>query len=145
MQRITTTATGRGLVAALPVEAPPLLERLARIAAPVLALAITAALLLAELAFELGRQTGAAIHARSEQLGRLHVALLGLAPAPATPQELEPAAPAPAPAAARAFEELTVPQLRTLARHQLGSGTRIAGRRIAQARRAELVLALAAA
>jgi hypothetical protein len=141
MQRTTTTAIGRGL------------ERLARIAAPVLALAITAALLLAELAFELGRQTGAAIHARSEQLGRLHVALLGLAPAPAQPQgeaqprlgakRQEPAAPAPVPAAAHAFEELTVPQLRTLARQQLGSSARINGRRIAQARRAELVLALA--
>jgi hypothetical protein len=40
---------------------------------------------------------------------------------------------------------LSVVELRTLARHRLGSATRIAGRRIAQANRAQLLAALSAA
>jgi hypothetical protein len=40
---------------------------------------------------------------------------------------------------------LSVVELRTLARHRLGSATRIAGRRIAQANRADLLAALGAA
>jgi hypothetical protein len=40
---------------------------------------------------------------------------------------------------------LTVIQLRTLARVRLGSATRISGRRIAQATRADLLAALSAA
>jgi hypothetical protein len=40
---------------------------------------------------------------------------------------------------------LTVIQLRTLARHRLGSAARISGRRIAQATRADLLAALGAA
>lgn len=44
------------------------LERGARIAAPVIAFAITCIVLLAELAYALGRLTGEAIYARNEQL-----------------------------------------------------------------------------
>ena len=51
------------------------LERGARIAAPVIALLITCLALLAELAYELGRLTGAAVHERSDQLARLWVRL----------------------------------------------------------------------
>jgi len=46
-------------------------------------------------------------------------------------------------AAAAALDGLTVQQLRSLAREQLGSAARIDGRRIAQARRSALVQALA--
>ena len=51
------------------------LERGARIAAPVVALLITCLALLAELAYELGRLTGEAVHERSDQLARLWVHL----------------------------------------------------------------------
>ena len=44
------------------------LERGARIAAPAIAFAITCIVLLAELAYALGRLTGEAIYARNEQL-----------------------------------------------------------------------------
>lgn len=47
------------------------LERAARIAAPCLAFLITAALLLADLAYQLGLLTGQAVHARSQQLAHL--------------------------------------------------------------------------
>lgn len=128
MQRITTTAIGHEL------------ERLARAIAPLLVATYAA-----------GLCTGIWLHRLNDRLVATWLALLGLASTTSTTT----AAPAPAPAHALVatlpveapplLEALTVPQLRTLARHQLGSSARIGGRRIAQARRAELVLALAAA
>lgn len=55
--------------------------------------------------------------------------------------------PQPVPAltiAAPALPPLTVPQLRTMARQRLGPAARIGGRRIAQARKADLLTALGA-
>lgn len=46
------------------------------------------------LAYELGRQAGAAVHARNDQLARVARRVLAPAPAPVAP---EPATPAPAP------------------------------------------------
>ena len=59
------------------------LHRAARIAAPVIALLITSALLLGHLAYQLGYQLGSAIHAASAALGRLHISLLRLNSMPA--------------------------------------------------------------
>lgn len=54
---------------------------------------------LTALSYELGRQTGAAVHARNDQLAALAVRLLAPAPAPVAPVATEPA-PAPAPTVA---------------------------------------------
>ena len=59
------------------------LHRAARIAAPVIALLITSALLLGHLAYQLGYQLGSAVHAASAALGRLHINLLRLNSMPA--------------------------------------------------------------
>ena len=58
------------------------LHRAARIAAPVIALLITSALLLGHLAYQLGCQLGSAVHAASAALGRWHVRILQLNPMP---------------------------------------------------------------
>lgn len=77
------------------------LERGARIAAPVIALLITCLALLVELSYELGRQAGAAVHARNDQLAALWRRLL-LGSTPAAP--VAPVAPVPHPLAALAAE-----------------------------------------
>ena len=59
------------------------LHRAARIAAPVVALLITSALLLSHLAYQLGYQLGSAIHARNAQLAALQVRILRLNSMPA--------------------------------------------------------------
>ena len=59
------------------------LHRAARIAAPVIALLITSALLLGHLAYQLGYQLGSAIHARNAQLAALQVRILRLNSMPA--------------------------------------------------------------
>lgn len=83
------------------------LERAARIAAPVIALLITATLLLAHLAYDLGFLLGSAIYERSAQLAALtHRQVL----APATPQPI----PHPFAALATDLEQLTTRQLRQL-------------------------------
>ena len=88
------------------------LERGARIAAPVIALLITCLTLLAELAYELGRLTGAAVHERNDQLARLWVRLWvregEVLAAPA-------AAPIPAPCAPVALVAPVAPALHPLA------------------------------
>jgi hypothetical protein len=79
----------------------------------------------------------------SAALGRRYAALLAPQPvAPAAPAiqaaTVAPVAVAPAPVTT------TVNQLRALARKELGSGAKIAGRRIAQAKRQDLLEALMA-
>jgi hypothetical protein len=76
----------------------------------------------------------------SEALGQRYAALL--VKEPVTPAiEAAPVAPV---AVAPAPVTTTVNQLRALARKELGSGTKIAGRRIAQAKRQDLLEALMA-
>ena len=94
---------------------------------------------------------GTALHQASAALGRWHCQALGLNQPQAEPQLLA-AAPAPAPepltptiTLAQPLEQLSVVALRRQARERLGSGARLGGRRLAQARKADLVLALAAA
>ena len=112
------------------------LERTARAAAVLVAAAFTLGLLL-----------GRAVHCWSAALAQLHRQLLGLDCASApdralTVQMHRPSSSRPTRGADR-LALLTVVQLRTLARERLGSGARIGGRRPAQARRADLLLALA--
>lgn len=57
-------------------------QQAARIAAPVIALLITSALLLTDLAYQLGYQLGSAVHATSAALGQWHVRILQQAPKP---------------------------------------------------------------
>jgi hypothetical protein len=59
---------------------------------------------------------------------------------PAQPETVEPPV-----LMAMPDSRLSVVELRTLARHRLGSSARLAGRRIAQANRAQLLAALSAA
>ena len=91
----------------------------------------------------LGEALGRWVHETSTVLGRLHACLLA-----GHRQAAEALAPVAAAAtetvtAAAELSALSVQQLRTLARQTLGSAARIEGRRIAQARRAALVQALA--
>lgn len=108
----------------------------AAIAAGVLTFCIAADC--AVLAFELGRQTGAAVHARNDQLARVARRVLAPAPAPVAPEPAAPAPepvaiePAPAPAPGTDWASLTVRELRS-----------ITGARSKRLRKADLV-ALAA-
>lgn len=96
----------------------------------------------AVLAFELGRQTGAAVHARNDQLARVARRVLAPAPALVAPEPATPApapepvaiepAPAPEPAPQTDWASLTVRELRS-----------ITGARSKRLRKADLV-ALAA-
>ena len=92
----------------------------------------------------LGEALGRWVHETSTVLGRLHACLLA-----GHRQAAEALAPVAAAAtetvtAAAELSALSVQQLRTLARQTLGSAARIEGRRIAQARRDDLLLALGA-
>ena len=98
---------------------------------------------LAAACFVVGEALGRWVHETSTVLGRLHACLLA-----GHRQAAEALAPVAAAAtetvtAAAELSALSVQQLRTLARQTLGSAARIEGRRIAQARRAALVQALA--
>jgi len=101
------------------------LEITARRAAPVVALLITAALLLAALAFRLGHLLGSAVHARNDQLAAAMVRLtVGEAPASKAVVTAQPCAPAVHPLAALAadLERLTSRQLQAIT----GSRRRVA-------------------
>ena len=91
----------------------------------------------AVLAYELGRQTGVAVHARNDQLARVARRILAPAepePAPAP----EPVAPAPEPAAVAPAEPEPVPQAdwASLTVRELRS---ITGARSKRLRKADLV------
>lgn len=96
------------------------LERTARLIAPALAFVITASVLLMQLAYDLGRLTGEAVHARNDELSALWVRLW--APAAEVlaeaPTEAIPAATAPLQhplvAVAAELELLTRSQLQAL-------------------------------
>jgi len=93
--------------------------------------------------FVAGEALGHFVHAANAKLAAAYRCLLvGHRAASAVAEPLLEAATETITAAA-ALSALTVQQLRTLARQQLGSAARIEGRRIAQARRAALVQALA--
>ena len=98
---------------------------------------------LAAACFVVGEALGRWVHETSTVLGRLHACLLA-----GHRQAAEALAPVAAAAtetvtAAAELSALSVQQLRTLARQQLGSAARIEGRRIAQAKKAALIVALA--
>ena len=106
----------------------------------------TAVHLLAEasvLCFAAGLHTGELIHSANDQLAAAYRCLLVGAhrAAHVAEQVTEQVA---ATWAGLPIECFSVVELRTLARQQLGSAARIEGRRIAQARRADLLLALGA-
>jgi hypothetical protein len=93
----------------------------------------------AALAFVAGEALGRWVHQTSAALGQMHACLLA---------GRQKAAAAAEPVAVQVAEAidlagLTVVELRRLARRRLGSSARLAGRRIAQCRRADLLLALA--
>jgi len=93
------------------------LETAARRAAPVVALLITAAVLLAELAYRLGFLLGRAVHARNDQLAAAMVRLtVSEAPASKPVITAQPCAPAVHPLAvvAERLESLSASQLRQL-------------------------------
>jgi hypothetical protein len=91
--------------------------------------------------FVAGEALGHFVHAANAKLAAAYRCLLvGHQAASAVAEPLLEAA---TETAAAALSALTVQQLRSLARQQLGSAARIEGRRIAQARRAALVQALA--
>jgi hypothetical protein len=114
----------------------------------------TAAHLLAEasvLCFAAGLHAGELIHAANDQLAAAYRCLLvGAHRAESAAEQVVEQVVAAAPRLERALTDwpiqcLTVLELRSLARQQLGSAARIEGRRIAQANRAGLLLALGAA
>jgi hypothetical protein len=87
----------------------------------------------AVLAYVAGLQFGGWLHRLNDRLA---------AAWPARPATVAPAPAAPA-APAATLASLTVVQLRTIARQRFGSAARIAGSRIAQARKADLLACLA--
>ena len=96
---------------------------------------------LAVACFVAGEALGRWVHETSTVLGRLHACLLIGA------HRAEAAAEQVIEQVAATWQELplgcfSVVELRTLARQQLGSATRLEGRRIAQANRRQLLLAL---
>ena len=114
------------------------LERAARVVAPVIALVLTCAVLLAELAYSLGHQLGSAVHARNAELAAVWRRLWVPSTEPAAAPILVKPAPIrlasqlqplvhPLAELAADLETLTCSQLRNLA------GTR------RKARKAELV------
>jgi len=119
------------------------LERGARIAAPAIALIITSVVLLVELAYELGRFTGQAVHDRNDQLAAIWRNLWA-----AEPEALAEPAVAPIPAS---FAPVAPPIVHTLAllAVQLEGCTADELRRVTGSRRrcskAELVAAYVAA
>jgi hypothetical protein len=86
----------------------------------------------------LGEALGRWVHETSTVLGQMHACLLA-----GHRQAAEALAPVAAATERFVLEALSVQQLRTLARQQLGSATRIEGRRIAQAKKSALLAALA--
>jgi len=123
----TTTITG-----AIRADWGPPLERACRLIAPLL-VAVYAA----------GYCTGAWLHRLNDRLAAAYVQALGLSQPAAAHVLAEPPAEPIQPVPAAGLAQLPVVELRRLARERLGSSARIEGRRIAQARRQALLLALA--
>jgi len=96
---------------------------------------------LAVICFVAGEALGHFVHAANAKLAAAYRCLL--VGHQAATEAAAPVLEAVAAAAAVALEGLTVQQLRSLAREQLGSAARIQGRRIAQASKAGLLQALA--
>jgi hypothetical protein len=89
------------------------LERAARAAAPVVALVITCALLLIQLAYDLGYMLGSAVHARNDQLAALWRCLMAPEAMPAKAGFTAPAV-HPLAELVDELEAMTCKQLRAL-------------------------------
>lgn len=100
--------------------------------------------LVAVACFAAGEALGKAVHAANAKLAAAYrCLLLGHQAAREAAVPVIEAVAAATDWAGRPLERLTVVELRMIARERLGSAARLGGRRIAQARRAQLLLALA--